>query len=378
MKNALLSLLSDALHERTSEWLPDESELKLLLSEAGRHGVAAAVIQALSDKSAPCVRSLEAKLHAVDMAQDYEGTILLRKMAERGIPCIPLKGWVLRDYYPRPYMRTKGDLDLLLSPDWLQNADRLMQELGYSCERENYTDYHLCYTKPPCLTVELHVRLTESAECPVFDKVWERAVPGEDGCFKLCDEDFYLFLIYHAAKHALLGGIGLRYITDLWVLLRRFALTNAPIRQEQVSEGLSGLGLTSFAAYSEQLASEWFGSPGMALTAAMKDSEAMRLWQDYVLSSGAFGGAVSSYENQLTGRFAPALAAAKLFPSRAQMEIRYPVLRQKPFLLPIFWLVRLWEKLRGGEALTGALALTSASRSELERRKYLLEHLGLR
>lgn len=377
MEETLISLLSDALHERAAAQLPDRAELNRLITEAGRHGVAMAVIQALPERTAPCVQSLEARLHAVDMAQEYEGSLLLQRMAERGVPCVPLKGWVLRDAYPRPYLRTMGDLDLLIPPEHLSDAEQVMTELGYTREREHYTDYHVCYYKPPCLTVEVHVRLTEEPHCPVFDTVWERTCAREDGCFQLSDEDCYLFLIYHAAKHVLLGGIGLRFIMDLWVLLRRFHRASVSIRRKQVCDKLNQLGLTSFAAYSEQLAAEWFGTPGISLAAAAEDEMTMRLWREYILSSGVFGGAVSSYENQLARRSMPALAVAKLFPRRALMEIRYPVLQQKPWLLPKLWLVRLWEKLRGGEGLTGALAMTSVSQPQRKSREYLLAHLGL-
>lgn len=377
MQDTFISLLSDALHEKTGSRLPDQSKLNLLLAEAVRHGVAGALIQALPEEARPIVQSLEATLHAIDMVQVYEGPVLLRRMTEQSIPCIPLKGWVIRDAYPLPHLRNMGDLDLLIPSEWLPEAEQVMLELGYVREQEHFTDYHVCYSKPPCLTVELHIRLTAEEHCPVLDTVWERAVVQEDGHFHLSNEDCYLFLIYHAAKHVILGGIGLRYIMDLWVLLNHFARHSIPIQREQVTEGLNQLGLTSFAAYSEQLAADWFGAPAMSLAAATGDAEAMHLWRECVLSSGAFGGAVSSYQNQLAGLSALPLAIAKIFPARKQMEIRYPVLRQKHWLLPKFWIVRLWEKLWGGEALIGVHALSSISPTEREQRRYLLAHLGL-
>lgn len=377
MDDILISMLSDALHEKITKQIPKTEELNLLMNEAQRHGVAAVFNRALPEESATCVQQLEAKLHAVDMAQEYEGAVILQKMAERRIPCIPLKGWVLREMYPKPYMRTRGDLDLLVHPEQLPETEQLMAELGYIKENENFTDYHICYNKPPYLTLEIHVRLTEEDKCTVFESVWERAVPRKDGCFQLCEEDNYLFMVYHGAKHALLGGIGLRYIMDLWVLLNYFANVSGDIMREHVSQGLNMLGLTSFAAYSEQLATEWFGLTGISLTKITPDLETMRLWRKFILSSGTFGGAVSSYENQLTRSSAPVLVAAKIFPCRAQMEIRYPELRQKPWLLPKFWIIRLWQKLRGGEALTGARAFTSVSREERKQREYLLTNLGL-
>lgn len=374
MDELLIALLSDALHGKTAERLPEEGELRGLLDAARRHGVAAAALAALPDGGGPQARMLAAKLHAVDMAQEYEGTALERAMAEAGIPAIPLKGWVAREDYPQPGLRTMGDLDLLIPPERLPQAERVMTGLGYAREEKNFTAYHVGYEKPPCVRAEVHIRLTEEA-CPLLDGVWERAVRLEDGRMRLSEEDGCLFLLRHAAKHALLGGIGLRYPMDLWVLLRRFS--RVPVRWDTLSGGLAELGLTRFAAYSEKLAADWFGSPGATLSAGETDEETLRLWAEFVLRSGAFGDVHGSYENQLAGTSGAALAAAKLFPARRQMETRYPALRERPWMLGALWVRRLAEKLRDGDALAGARAMARVSGEERERRRKLLDGLEL-
>ena len=82
MDELLIALLSDALHGKTAERLPEEGELRGLLDAARRHGVAAAALAALPDGGGPQARMLAAKLHAVDMAQEYEGTALERAMID--------------------------------------------------------------------------------------------------------------------------------------------------------------------------------------------------------------------------------------------------------------------------------------------------------
>jgi|GEM_PF-5513318 len=374
MEALMIGLLSDALHGRTSESMPDAETLQKLLHIAAEQNVAAAVCCALPQKT-PLVQNWEANLQAVDMAQEYAGKAILRSMVERGIPCIPMKGWVLRDFYPAPSLRTMGDLDLLVPADRIHDAEQAMLDLEYTREKERFADHHVCFHQPPCLTVEVHTRLTEAQDCPVLDKAWTRAVREESGTYRLSWEDFCLFLFRHAANHALLGGIGLRYIMDLWVLLRWFSAN--PPSMEKISEGLEQMGLTAFSLYSQTLASEWFGEPGASVAAGVPDPDALLLWRRFIWDSGAFGKTESRYENQLVGRSPLSLAAAKVFPSRTHMEVRYPVLREKPWLLPCFWAFRLGEKLHGGEALAGARALSSVTQADREERKYLLEHLGL-
>ena len=380
MKEMFISILSDALHEKKTDQLFDKLELESMLDEAVKHGVAGSFIQALPKQDSSCVKLLEAKLHSVDMLQEYEGNLILREMTNQGVPCIPLKGWILRNIYPHPHMRTMGDLDLLISPKYLTEAQNIMTRLGYTIEKEQFTDYHVCYYKAPCLIVEIHIRLAEETNCPVLDSVWERAVTQANDYPKLCNEDSYIFLIYHAAKHVILGGIGLRYIMDLWIMLKHFSQRSnsvTPIQSEKILEGLERLGLTSFAAYSEQLVNEWFGSPGTYITRMTWDAEAMNLWHEYVLSSGAFGGVISSYENQLTKDSRFTIVFRKVFPSRKQLRIYYPELIEKPWLMPKVWTVRLWRKLKGGDALTGINSLNHVSSKGREQRKYLLKHLGL-
>lgn len=378
MEDILISVLSDALYEKNDRDILNNIELDEILAEAIRHGVAGSFIQGLPADYKLSLQPLEGKLHALDMGQEYEGNEILQRMAKRGIPCIPLKGWILRNIYPHTYMRTMGDLDLLIPPDRLMEAGEVMAELAYFPEKESFTDYHICYYKQAHLLVEIHSRLTEEINHPVLDRVWDRAVKGEDGYYKLSDEDFYIFLIYHAAKHVMLGGIGLRYIMDLWVLLSYFYQNSVPIVVDQVLDGLNQLSFLNFAAYSEQLATEWFGPPGISLARASLDPQAMDLWRRYVLSSGAFGELASTYENQLAKESSFTVLRRKVFPSKRHMEIRYPDLIQKPWLMPKFYFIRLRGKLQGGEALMGANAIRSIPSEKIEERKYLLGHLGLK
>ena len=48
------------------------------------------------------------------MVQEYEIQTLLDDMERDGIDCLPMKGWIMRNYYPNPLMRSMGDLDVLL------------------------------------------------------------------------------------------------------------------------------------------------------------------------------------------------------------------------------------------------------------------------
>ena len=80
-------------------------------------------------------KSLESKmLTAVYRCErlKYEQTKLCTALEQAEIPFIPLKGSVLRQYYPEPWMRTSCDIDVLVHKEDLQRVvSYLSDNLGY-------------------------------------------------------------------------------------------------------------------------------------------------------------------------------------------------------------------------------------------------------
>ena len=87
---------------------------------ARKHDLVHLVGQALSKKPAPASETLEkskkiamqAFMHYVQRSHEYAKICTVLEEAQ--IPYIPLKGTVLRDFYPEPWMRTSSDIDILI------------------------------------------------------------------------------------------------------------------------------------------------------------------------------------------------------------------------------------------------------------------------
>jgi hypothetical protein len=151
---------------------------------------------------------------------------ILKILQRENIPVILLKGAHLaRLVYSNIALRPMGDIDILVRKSDLLNAGRILQELGYSCCRDNEAEFvKNCQHLPPMLKqdappVELHWTL-ESPTTPFKIDVkglWQRTRPasvaGVD-TLTLSPEDLLLHLCLHTAVHHLYSN-GLRALCDI-------------------------------------------------------------------------------------------------------------------------------------------------------------------
>ena len=79
--------------------------------------------------------------------QVQEQRELERLFEEKGIINQPMKGAVLRFYYPAPQMREMSDLDILFAEQNMGEAQELLKERGYTLYRA--VKHHDIFQKPP-------------------------------------------------------------------------------------------------------------------------------------------------------------------------------------------------------------------------------------
>ena len=76
------------------------------------------------------------KAKAKEAVQEIEYEQILQSFEEQGIKNIPLKGSVLKYYYPSPDMRFMVDLDILCQERDIEKAGQILKKLGYKIEHE--------------------------------------------------------------------------------------------------------------------------------------------------------------------------------------------------------------------------------------------------
>ncbi len=303
----------------------------------------------------------------------YGFTQLCDALEEVRIPFIPLKGAVLRGFYPEPWMRTSCDIDVLVpEPEAERCASYLMERLEYT--REETSSHDVSLFSPEGLHVELHYSLVEDGLVhdahQVLRRVWECATlrPGAGDWYEMPDELFYFYHIAHMAKHFQIGGCGIRSYVDLWILDR---LPNADreSRDRLLEEG----GLMKFAQASRALSRVWMeGRPHTAVTEPL---------ERYILTGGAYG----SWENKLLvgqqqGGGKVRFLLSRLFLPYEVMKTRYPVLEQHPWLLPVLELWR-WVSLpftnRSKARLRELQQVLDTSEAQASGARSLLDSVGL-
>lgn len=261
----------------------------------------------------------------------YEYKRICATLEKNKIKYIPLKGAVIRSYYPMAWMRTSCDIDILVEESELDRArDGLVKELGYTASEKR--DYHdISLYSPSGVHLELHFNIRENIEPmdEILDTVWANArlCDGEYGYMQ--SNEFLLFhQIAHAAYHFMRGGCGVRSILDIWLLRGRLTLDGAVYERL-----LYGAGLREFEKAILELADVWYsGAEHTALTREM---------EDFILGAGIYG----STENRVAvsrsdKRSGAAYILSRIFMPYKSMTARYPILKKHPILLPLCHVLR--------------------------------------
>ena len=257
---------------------------------------------------------------------------------ERGkIPFVPLKGSVVRGLYPEGWMRTRGDIDVLVRREDFEGAIRyLSDELGYE-ERGRSTHDASLFTKQG-VHIELHFDLVEE-DCAnnaidVLRAVWKNVSvkEGWEYRYEMTDAFFYFYHIAHMAKHFEHGGCGIRPFIDLW-LLDGYEGADRLGREALLAKGH----LVKFANAVRSMSRVWFcGGEANEL-----DTEI----QDYILHGGLYGSVdnrVALQQRKQGGRIGYMLS--RIFAPYSRLKRYYPVLEKHKWLLPVMQ-VRRWLKL---------------------------------
>ena len=272
---------------------------------------------------------------------EVERMAIAQELEKAKIWYLPLKGILLKDWYPKAAMRQMTDNDILCDSSKMAEIRQIMESLGYTCEL--YEEYnHDTYSKPPTLEFEMHHSLFDESHYPqhyrYFQNIQEKLLPvnGAAYCRKMTDEDFYLFVLTHIYKHYSHGGTGLRSLLDVFV----FLCAHPDLNRDYLDAELAKLEIADFEEKINRLSQKVF-------TGGMLDKyEQSDL--DYYISSGNAG----TYENQEYNQMANNLGGddskeskrrflkSRVFISGKALEKNYPFFAKHKALYPILFIYR--------------------------------------
>ncbi len=312
------------------------------------------------DESLPVMQKLQSQTYAELIrgeCQEWELSRLAAEFKKAEIAFLPVKGLFIKRLYREPHMRYMSDADILIREAEREKAEALLKKLGYRKYAESLCE--IIYEND-----NLHLELHKSLIPPdikdyfaYFEHVFDRAEQVEGSEYKLRDEDHFIYIFVHFARHYRGGGIGLKHLCDLFVCRKVLDLDGEYLEAEMKKLGLL----------------EFYRNVCAATDAAFSDgghSDITALIIDTVFESGAYG-TVSNIRLSDAARRAgdKGLGRARrshflwtLFLPYSLMCIKYPFLKKAPFLLPFMWIWR---------AISGVFKKNSRAAAELREVKGL-------
>lgn len=309
-------------------------------------------------------------------AQVQEHRALEKRFEEDGIMNQPMKGAILRFYYPSPEMREMSDIDMLIAAQDMEKAKVALDELGYVLLQS--IKHHDIYQKKPFMVLEAHKTL--------YDKTVDRNQFGyftnfsrtklKEGArytYTFGDEDFYVYMMAHMAKHFYQMGCGVRHLVDVYIYMNRFGET---MDRKYLDVELEKCGILTFTKHMEKLARIWLAG-----------EESTPLYDDlfeYMLGSGIYG----KDENGIWNRLADEKHKEKevsqfrlkvwyFFPPLHYMAEDYHYLDEKPWLLPWAWLVRGVNGLLHNKGVYKREMIQNIEKDQIQKLKNIYEEMEL-
>ncbi len=367
IKQALFLLLRSAIN---GNFLSDEEKALLtqdklpsLFFIANKHDIAHILASPLSvnglltkgeEYSEKFTQKMIAAVYRYEQ-MNYEYKKLCDELERAKIPFMPLKGSVIRKYYPEPWMRTSCDIDVLVHKNDLDRTlSHLVQKLNYKEPCRSTHDVSLMTHSG--VHIELHFDLVEEGRAnnaiETLKTVWDNAVLRDNYSFwyEMTDEYFYFYHIAHMAKHFYEGGCGIRPFLDLFILDTIEGI-DIGIRDDLLIRG----NLFDFASSSRKLSKVWFGQDVHDdLTAKM---------QNFILIGGVYGSSQNRVALQQTkkgGKFG--YIFSRIFISYNKLKRYYPILEKHRWLMPIMQ-IRRWGMLLDPSVVRMAKAELSANKN---------------
>ncbi len=387
-----LSILKNAVHPKPS-FTMDNPDWNGIINTARKQNLFPLIFDASS--SLPGYEKVETTYFdsvAAQMSKQAQQTAdflsLYQSFLEDDISPIVMKGIICRSLYgEKADFRASGDEDILIPKEDYEKAVHTLNRCGYRAE--NTPDSNLSsvqevtFTNPESpLTIELHlnpfgtndhirVKMNEwfqnvfnSQETVVVDGVPVRT---------LRPTDHLLFLIFHAFKHFISGGFGVRMMLDILLFAEKYS---DHIDQEYIQNGLTSVNAADF--YNDLLI---LGNQYLGFSLPVNEDGTIpdELMED-MLRMGTFG---NSSKNDSTAGRITSMAVEKdnknhsrltdmfwlLFPSWQFWVSWKPYLKDKPWMLPVEWVKRVVKYLRRGKPASDLMESYKVADRRLELMK---------
>ncbi len=387
-------LLQSALANTTIDQcaLPESIDTDAILHLAADHKLYHIILSAMPTALLPAPQNRRKILLGQIAAQVTAANAFLNlwtNMTEAGFHPLVVKGIVCRSLYPQPELRPSSDEDLYVSADEFEQCCAFLQNWGMMPDKTPFSEYgEIGWRNKDGLYIELHRDLFEGEELHElrnffsFDTLQTENYPTPYGqpVTSLNPHDHFLYLLLHAYKHFIHSGFGIRQACDIGLWAQKYG---ARIDWSKLIEQCDAVKIRKFAVAVLCIARH-------DLRIDFSVPEELESAPDYgrpmlkdILCGGIYGSADTDRLHSSTMTL-NAVKSAKnntnytvwqsVFPSRKDMESKYPYVKKHPFLLPAAWIQRIFTYAvhsKSGE--THAAQSLSIGKERIE----LLRHYGI-
>lgn len=289
----------------------------------------------------------------------------LKYLEENGISCCMLKGQILSGLYAVPEARISGDTDLLMpSADMEEKVCEIFKNIGFEIIPRPKTSHHAMCKRQDTGLIELHLSLYDE----LFEDIWfknkgekpseyVKITTAEGYTYKtLGYTDNAIFITLHAIKHFFTEGVGIRQIMDMLLFNIKY---KDKIDFDKYNKLMKKLKFSKLIDHIKFIGKEYLDLDTEYsadvdkdnIDAILTDIETGGLFgkedsnrqQFYKASTKERSGKTDEDYNKYIEEWMGNLSLkSKLFPSLSDMTKMYKTLNKHKYLLPFFWIKRLF------------------------------------
>lgn len=306
---------------------------------------------------------------------------LIAKMNDAGIDHMLFKGYVVRNYYPMPELRSYGDIDILIKPEDRKRSHELMQAQRFEVKDdwEPVYSYHNNFELYEIHTEVMEVDVSDKADYRgFFNTAWEHVKNVGGHTFEPSPEFHFLYLLTHIAKHIRGSGAGIRMYLDIAAFIKHFGDS---VDWGYIDSKLQELKLNELADMALTISEKCLGVRSPIELHKIED-ETFENFLDYTLDGGVFGhvgrdsGLITLKKAGDNSRLATVMR--RVFPKAETIESRYTYLQGRHWMLPIAWVHRVFKNRDlWGKRTKEVKSIMRTDNAEVEKLKNIYKEIGL-
>lgn len=289
----------------------------------------------------------------------------LKHLEENGISCCMLKGQILSGLYAVPEARISGDTDLLMpSADMEEKVCDVLKQIGFEIIPRPKTSHHAMCKRQDTGLIEFHLSLYDE----LFEDIWfknkgekhseyVKITTTEGYTYKtLGYTDNAIFITLHAIKHFFSEGVGIRQIMDMLLFnikykdkidFDKYKKLMEKLKFTKLIDHINFIGkeyLDLDTEHSDNINKENIDAILTDIeTGGLFGKEDKSRYEFYMASTKVRSNKTDDeYDKYLEEWKENLTLKSKLFPSVSIMKRRYKLLNKYKYLLPFFWIKRLF------------------------------------